>query len=288
MHLPRRLIFGCGYLGRRVARCWISAGHAVAAITRSEIRALDLARDSITPIVADVTQFRELPLVDHLDVVLFAVGFDRTNHQSFEEVYVDGFSKVLGSLAKSPPKRLVYISSTGVYGNSLGDWVTEDSTCQPEREGGQACLAAEKLLDVEPWRERSLILRLAGIYGPGRLPNQQALLEGKPIAASQSGYLNLIHVDDAAAAVDLAIQKGRPPRTYNVSDGAPVNRGDYYREVAMQIGASEPRFDLSVPNVRTSRASADKRVSNARIVSELGFVPSHKNYQEGIAASLAE
>lgn len=288
MSSEKRLILGCGYLGRRVARNWVAQGHSVSAVTRSNARALDLARDSITPIVADITTEVPIEAGRTFDSVLFAVGFDRSTDQSVREVYVDGLAKVLRWLGATPPRRFVYISSTGVYGDSQGEWVDEASPCTPQRDGGKACLEAESLLKSSPWVERSIVLRLAGIYGPGRLPNRKDLLAGKPIAASEQGFLNLIHVDDAANAVDLALAKGEPPQTYNVTDGSPAVRGEYYREVAKQVGAAPPTFDTSTPSERRSRSSADKRVSNARIVRELGFIPRYATYREGIAQSLRE
>lgn len=268
-----------------MARTWVAQKHQVFAVTRSRARALDFARDSITPLVADITHPLEERLGD-FDSVFFAVGFDRGGRQSLRDVYVGGLANVLQALAVAPPRRLIYISSTGVYGDHEGEWITEETPSRPEREGGTACLEAEMILRNSPWLERSVVLRLAGIYGPGRLPNRQALLSGAPIAAAETGFLNLIHVEDAAAAVDLAISAGLAGRIYNVSDGSPVVRGDYYREVARQVGAPPPRFESAAANARTQRASADKRVSNERIVRELGFQPTFATYREGIAASL--
>lgn len=288
MHREKRLVLGCGYLGHRVARNWLARGYRVSAVTRSKARAIELARDSITPIVADISTDAPIEAEGTFDSVLFAVGFDRSTDQTVREVYVDGLAKVLHWLGATPPRRFLYISSTGVYGDSQGEWVDEDSACQPQRDGGKACLEAESLLKSSPSIERSFVLRLAGIYGPGRLPNRRDLLAGKPIAASENGFLNLIHVDDAATAVDLVLSKCEPPQTFNVTDGSPVVRGDYYREVAKQVGAAPPTFDASAPSERRSRSSADKRVSNARIVRELGFTPQYASYREGIAQSLRE
>lgn len=288
MQFERRLIFGCGYLGRRVAKNWLAQGHFVAAVTRSNTRAMEFAREAITPFVVDIAGAKELPAIDPVETVLFSVGFDRSNNQSVRDVYVGGLRKVLRWLEPSPPSRLVYISSTGVYGDCAGEWVTEESRCEPERENGKACLEAESLLAESPWRERSVVLRLGGLYGPGRLPNRKDLLAGAPIKAAETGFLNLIHADDAAAAVDLVLSQFKPPRTYNVTDGSPVVRGDYYREFAKRIGAPEPKFDLTATSNRTKRATADKRVSSERIMQELGFRPRHANYCEGIAAVLRE
>ncbi len=288
MHKENRLIFGCGYLGRRVARRWIAQGHSVSAVTRSQARADDLARESITPIIAEISLPGRFPDLPHFDAVLFAVGFDRSPGHSIHEVYVGGLLNALGALAANCPRRFLYISSTGVYGDTGGEWIDEESLCNPIREGGKACLAAESMLAASALGPSSIILRLAGIYGPGRLPRKADLLAGLALAACEQRYLNLIHVEDAAAAVDLALEKGGAHRLYLVSDGSPVKRGDYYREVATQLNAPPPQFDPNAVSSRISRAASDKRVCSARIVRELGFAPRYASYREGIAASIRD
>ena len=138
--------------------------------------------------------------------------------------------------------RFIYISTTGVYGDAGGDWIDEETPPDPQRDGGRASLAAEQVLAEHPLGKNSVILRLAGIYGPGRIPFRSLLRAGEPIPAASEGFLNLIHVVDAAAVV-LAAADARlecsddRPRVFCVSDGQPVERGEYYREVARQIGA---------------------------------------------------
>lgn len=287
MTKQKRLIVGCGYLGRRVAAAWLAAGHEVHATTRCAQKAGQLSAASIIPLVADITQPAAIDALPRYDAVLFAVGFDRASDRTIHEVYVGGLINVLKALCPNPPDRFVYVSSTGVYGNAGGQWIDEESPCVPIREGGKACLAAEMLLAGSPLKDRCLILRLAGLYGPGRLPRKEDLLAGVAIGAAETGYLNLIHVDDAVLAVNAALEKAKPPRTFLVSDGSPVVRGDYYREVARQLGAPPPQFDASGACNRLARASADKRVCCGRLVREVGFAPRYKCYVEGIAASLA-
>ena len=96
----------------------------------------------------------------------------------------------------TPDPLLLYISSTGVYGDADGEWVDETTPCRPAREGGKACLAAEQVLAEHPLGKRSVVLRPAGIYGPDRIIRAEALRRGEPIDAPADGYLNLIHVDD--------------------------------------------------------------------------------------------
>lgn len=282
-----KLIFGCGYLGLRVAQRWLAGGHSVYAVTRTQQRADELAEIGIRSIVADVTQPESLVDLPAATTVLYAVGYDRRQGQSMREVYVAGMRNVLGALPKETG-RILYISSTGVYGDSAGEWVDEDTPCSPQREGGRACLAAEKVLAAHPLGPSSVVLRLAGIYGPGRIPRKDLLIAGEPIPAPADGYLNLIHVDDAAAVV-LAAERASTPRTYVVSDGHPGQRREYYLELARLVNASAPTFVEPPPtSPAAKRAAADKRASNARLLRELDVRLAYPSYREGLEATLRE
>lgn len=279
-----KLIFGCGYLGERVASLWRAAGCEIYAVTRSPQRAQALAAAGLLPIVADLTADAELPIPQGVRTVLFAVGYDRQSGLSIHDVYVEGLARVLTNLPPTAEK-LIYISSTGVYGQVSGSEVDEDSPCHPTREGGRACLAAEELLRTSKWANKSVILRLAGIYGPGRTPRSQDLLAGKPIDAPATGWLNLIHVEDAARIVHLADDCAAPPKLYVVSDGQPVQRGDYYRELARLLGAPAPRFvEPAAESPAAHRAASDKRVNPQRMFADLRPTLLYPSYREGLAA----
>jgi nucleoside-diphosphate-sugar epimerase len=279
-----KLIFGCGYLGERVARRWHDAGNDVVVVTRSQSRANSYQQLGYKSIVADVTRPETLSRLPVADSVLFAVGFDRASEISIQQVYVGGMSNVLAALP-AETGRLIYISTTGVYGSADGGWVDEVTAPDPQRDGGRASLAAEKLLATHPLGQRSVILRLAGIYGPGRVPFIRELRADKPIPAHTSGWLNLIHVDDAAAVVVAAAELPIVDRSiYCVSDGVPVERGEFYSEVARQIGMPPPRFvepDPSSP--RAARAEANRRISNARMLADLRVTLAYPDYRAGIA-----
>jgi nucleoside-diphosphate-sugar epimerase len=289
-----KLIFGCGYLGARVARRWHEAGHEVTIVTRSDPRAEGFVHHGYGAVVADVTQPGTLVGLPAAESVLFAVGFDRAAGRSIEGVYAGGVRNVLAALPRETG-RFIYISTTGVYGPAGGGWVDEATPPDPRREGGRASLAAEQALAAHPLGKRGVILRLAGIYGPGRIPFLELLRAGEPIPAPSAGYLNLIHVDDAAAVVVAAAERHcgvapatrDGPRVYCVSDGYPVQRGEYYAEVARLIGAPAPTFTAPAPgSPRAARAEADRRVRNDRMLAELGVRLSYPNYRAGLAKIL--
>ncbi|HEX4146118.1 MAG TPA: SDR family oxidoreductase [Pirellulales bacterium] len=282
-----KLIFGCGYLGRRVADRWLAAGETVHVVTRSAARADSLRAQGLLSIVADVVRPASLVGLPVADTVLFAVGYDRTAGESIRKVYVDGLANVLAALSPDTG-RFIYISSTGVYGQTGGQQVDETSECLPVREGGHACLDAERLLSAHPLGSRAITLRLAGIYGPGRIPSRQQLAAGQPLAVPADGCLNLIHVDDAASVVLAAELRAPLPRLYVVSDGQPVERRSYYEELARLVGAAPPRFAGAPPGSEAlARSASDKRIDNARMRVELAVHLAYPSYREGLAQVVA-
>jgi nucleoside-diphosphate-sugar epimerase len=284
----RRLIFGCGYVGERVAHRWRAAGDAVTVATRSAARAAAFERQGFATIVADVTRRDSLAGLPPADTVLYAVGFDRGAGPTIHQVYAEGVANLLAAVGDPPPRaRFVYVSTTGVYGGAAGDWVDERTPPDPQREGGKASLDAEEALRSSICGPAGVSLRLAGIYGPGRVPYVEALRAGEPIAAPAAGYLNLIHADDAATAVIAAADHPSPPPIVCVSDGAPPVRGDYYGEVARLVGAPPPRFVApTAGSPRAARAEADKRVRNTLLIDDLRVRLAYPTYREGLAAIL--
>jgi nucleoside-diphosphate-sugar epimerase len=282
----RKLIIGCGYLGRRVAARWLSAGHEVAGVVRRGEQTGPLTAAGIQPIVADVTRPETLAALPMAETVLFAVGFDGAGGKSRRAVFVDGLRAVLDAIGPQTG-RVIFISSTGVYGPALGQWVDEDSPCRPRREAGRVLLEAEQLFLAHPLGRRGIVLRLAGLYGPGRLPRIDALEAAAPLAIAAREPVNLIHVEDAAAAMLAAEARAEPPRTYNVADGHPVERREYLRRLAEVLRLPPPTF-CDAPPEAAARGGDDKRVSNVRLCSELGVEFAYPSYWEGLAGSVAE
>lgn len=281
-----KLIIGCGYLGSRVATRWVEAGDEVYALTRSESRAGEFKQSGIIPVIGDVTRPETLKGLPAAETVLYAVGFDRSAGHEMREVYVAGLVHVLGTLSPST-RRFIYISTTGVYGQADGQWVDENSPCEPVTEGGRVCLEAEGRLQGADVSFQRTILRLAGIYGPGRIPRVAALRAGEPIAAPQRGFMNLIHVDDAASVV-LKAEQNSPSDLYTVSDGNPVIRGDYYTELARLVSAPPPQFvEPSSEHPASKRALSNKKISNRRMLEELSPQLTYPSFREGLAAIVA-
>lgn len=267
---------GCGYLGERVARYWRDAGDDVYATTRGD-RADALSRAGLRPLTMAVTQGPALAgALPAVDTVVFAVGRARRSGSTMFDIHVAGLRSVLDALPESTG-RVIYVSSTGVYAQDAGEWVDEESECEPTREGGQACLAGERLLFAHARGRDGLVLRLAGLYGAGRVPHSADVTAGRSIAGSPDAYLNLIHVEDAARAVVAAASRPAISRTYVVSDGNPTTRGEYVELLATRLGVALPSFE--------GGTGVGKRVRNARAVHELDLRLTYRSYREGLAAS---
>jgi nucleoside-diphosphate-sugar epimerase len=278
-----KLVVGCGYLGRRVARRWLAQGDDVWAVSRIAEHAGALARDGLRLLVADVTRPETLGGLPEATTVLYAVAPDVREAGSPSRG--SGVRAVLDALA-SAPDRFILVSSTGVYGERHAGWVDEETACEPKRDSAKAMWAAETTLREHAWADRAIVLRLAGIYGPGRIPKMADLAAGRALAVASQATVNLIHVDDAVAAVLAAERLARPPALYNVADGEPVDRREFYRAAAELAGWAAPVFVEPAAWAAGRRGGGNKRVSTERIHRELKLHLIYPSYRLGLAAIL--
>jgi nucleoside-diphosphate-sugar epimerase len=275
------LIVGCGYLGRRIALLWRAQGWRVFATTRS--RAEELRDLGVEPIVCDVVSGAGLDALPAVAAVTYCVGFDRSSGLSQRDVYVRGLENVLARLPA--PERFVYVSSTGVYGQCHGEEIDESAATEPVEESGRVVLAAERLLRSKS--PEAILLRFAGIYGPGRLLRRQAIEQGEALIGDPDRWLNLIHVEDGAAAVLAATAKGQPGAVYNVCDDRPVRRREFYLELARLLGAPPPRFVPPAPGApMPPHERANRRVLNRRLREELRLALRYPSCVKGLPACL--
>lgn len=192
------------------------------------------------------------------------------------------------------PSCLVYLSTTGVYGDTGGAIVTEYTAPAPASERGRRRLDAETA--VTHWGDSTRvpvrILRVPGIYGPGRLPVDR-IRQGAPVVcAAEAGPGNRIHVDDLAGAVLAAVDYEGPHRIFNLGDGEHASMTDYFLAVAEAAGLPPPPevpLDTLLAQVSPAMRAflvESRRVDTARMRSALGFTPEYTSLAAGIAASL--
>lgn len=295
-----RLIVGCGYVGERIARKWIQAGDEVFAVARKASRIQELASMGIRPICWDWLDAngpkdlnsRELFQIEPKNLtLLISVSHAPVPGIPFAETHVRGLSNLVGLLQERVRDyqriRTIYLSTTGVFGSSAQDIHVDEATIPvPESPGAVAAFHAEKWIQELPLEE-SVVLRPAGIYGPGRVPNWQSLRDKIPIHAEPKSYLNLIHVEDLVSIIEAVSNRCMSHQLYCVCDNEPVTRQEYYGELAAigkwQQPVFEPQKDSS--NLDASpkrRRSGNKRVLNTRIVSELNYQFIYPSYREGL------
>ena len=275
------LVIGCGYLGERVAREWLRSHDDVWALTRSTTNAERLASIGLRPVIGDVLDpdsLRKLPVTE---TVLYAVGFDRTGSASKRSVYVDGLSNVLQQV-RTLCERFLYVSSTSVYGQDSGEQVDESSPTTPTEENGRICCDAEAV--VRQLKEDAIVLRLAGIYGPGRLlARVEQLRRGERLTGNPEAWLNLIHVDDAVRTVLAAETRGVLGATYLVCDDRPLRRREYYAALAEKVGAPLSQFDELTAEA-PERRRLNKRCLNRRLREQLCVELQFPTVSDGLRA----
>jgi nucleoside-diphosphate-sugar epimerase len=285
----RYLVVGCGYVGMRLARALLPRGPVIA-LTRTEASAERLDAQGIDALAWDLDS-AEAPVprgLATLSVVYYLVPPPPDGRTD---------PRVKRFLAKlpSPPARLVYLSTTGVYGDTGGAPVDENSPVNPGSDRARRRADAEA--SVRAYCERRgvgwTILRVPGIYGPGRLPLER-LKRGEPlIRHSEAGLSSRIHVDDLVAACVLVASAPRATeRIYNVSDGNPTSMTEYLERVATLTGLPSPALVSRAEAERVlspalwSYLAESRRVDATRIREELGFTPRFTDLRLGILSSL--
>lgn len=264
---------GCGDLGARIARGFIDVGAEVYALTRTPVTTLSVRW--LRGDIADATSIPPLP--EALDQLVYCLTPSARDEASYRRAYVEGLRNVLGSFASGNVPRVTFISSTAVYGDAAGAWVDEASTCAPAAFNGRVLLEAEQLA-LQSGTE-ALILRLGGIYGPGRDSLIRNVRAGKPMAADALQWGNRIHVDDAAAAsCHLVLSRARG--VFNLVDSGPTASADVMDWLATQLHL------LALPRPERNGQAAGRRVSNVRLLNT-GFALRHPDYRSGYSGLIA-
>ncbi|WP_435074973.1 NAD-dependent epimerase/dehydratase family protein [Halorubrum sp. HHNYT27] len=294
----RVVVVGCGYVGLELAAQLATRGHAVTGVRRSDA-GLDAIAEvgeqidgdgggSVDAVRADVTDPSSLDALPDADAVVFAASSGGRGAEAAREVYVDGLRNVIEAYAGRPstPDRLVYTSSTGVYGDHDGGWVDEETPIDPTTDKTRVLAEAERI-GLETAADAGIdgtVARFAGLYGPDRYRLDRYLTG--PVTA---GYLNMVHRDDAAGAVRhlLEADRGRG-ETVVVVDDEPVDKHTFADWLADECGVPRPAKqskderiaagDLSAAAERRIRTS--KRCSNDRLRA-LGYRFAYPTFREG-------
>jgi nucleoside-diphosphate-sugar epimerase len=295
----RVLIIGCGYIGLALARELLRLGSQVTGLRRTPGPPAGSEAGGIEGLewwAADVTRPETLPAITRpFDGVVQCAASGGGGVEDYRRTYLEGTRNALAWLAASPPRKFIYTSSTGVYGQSDGSAVDETSPTEPASPTADILIATEQLL-VAAARERgfpAVILRLAGIYGPGRGYWLRQFLAGEArLEGDGQRWLNMIHQEDVVGAVLAALDRGAPGRIYNVTDDEPVTQRTVLEWLARRLNRPLPPTVAAPAGARgngstRSRGFTNKRVLNLRARQELRWQPRFPSFREGFTAELA-
>lgn len=270
----RVLIAGAGDVGQRVAHRLRAHGHAVWTLRRSTVA----MGDGIHALQGDLTRADTLvALPRDISHVVYLPTPGAREEAAYRAVFVDGLRHLVGALRDAPRPRLLFVSSSAVYGDHGDAWVDEETPPAPMGFNGRVLLEAERLASsLAP----SVVLRLAGLYGPGRLELVERLRHGTARAPRQPPHWsNRIHVDDAAGAIAHLLFAPEVAPLYLGVDDTPLPLHELYEHIARHIGAPLPAEGPAPAGV------GSKRLSNARLRAS-GFVPRWPDARDGYAALL--
>jgi nucleoside-diphosphate-sugar epimerase len=291
----RYAVLGCGYVGLELCRQLLDEGGAdveVTGVRRSDEGVEAVESTGARAVQADVTDPDSLAAVPDVDVLVFAASSGGRGADAAREVFVEGLETAIEQFAArdEPPGRLVYTSSTGVYGDHDGDWVDEETPLDPTTEKTRVLADAERIAR-ERTAERGIdgtVVRFAGLYGPDRY-RLERYLEG-PVTA---GYLNMLHRDDAAGVLRFVAETSPEPDTLLAVDDEPVEKWTFADWLADECGVARPekrtkeeRLDADdLSEAARRRILTSKRCSNDRL-HELDYEFRFPTYREGYRAAI--
>ena len=281
------LIIGCGDVARR-ALAQLQRRYRVTVLVRSPDPALDAA--GVEQLVGDLDDAASLaPLAGRAERIVHLAPPEGSGALDTRT------RSLLAALAPRRrgamlPRRFVYLSTSGVYGDCAGEWIDETRPPNPQTERALRRLDAERALG--DWGELNkveiVILRVPGIYAPDRLPLER-LARGTPaLRPEQDVYTNHIHADDLAGILVAALESTAARGVYNASDDGPMKMGDFFDLVADRAGfARPPRISREeaarlLPPALLSFMSESRRLSNRRMKAELGVRLRYSTVQDGV------
>ena len=275
--MARVFVAGAGYVGSVAAELLARSGHTV-----------DIGRrrpgDAPRSHAMDVLRTETYPAaLREASCVVYCVSADGFTPQAYRNAYVEGLARVLEAAANGAANRLVFVSSTGVFGQEDGSVVDETSPPNPRGFSGSTLLEGETLLSAAALETTAI--RFSGIYGPGRDRLIRMARAGSPVSAkSRAAITNRIHREDCARALAHLVERPSVAPLYLGSDEAPTPMGEILDWIAARLGLAP--LPLGEDTGMLPQRGGNKRISSARLRGE-GFRFAYPTYREGFAAILA-
>jgi nucleoside-diphosphate-sugar epimerase len=291
----RLVIFGCGYVGGEVARQALARDLRVTALTRNAEKAAGLRAAGIETVVADLASDAwHAAIPGGAEFVLNAVSSGGDGVEGYRRSYLEGMKSILAwARARGPAGTLVYTSSTSVYAQDGGVRVDESAPVAGRDERAAVLVETERLLlDGLPGEggrpaARAFVLRLAGIYGPGRHHLIDQVRAGE-VSGNGGHHLNLIHRGDICAAIWAGF--GAPAAVdggvFNVADDGAATKAEVAAWLAAQLGVPTPRFS-GLPAAGRRGVVPDRIIVNDRLKAALGWRPRFPSFRDGYANLLS-
>jgi len=280
------LIVGCGDIGERVAGLCGKKAWSVTGLVRSSASIIRLKQAGVDAYQMDLDRKKNRPALPlKKSVVLYLAP---PPNEGDTDPLIRQFLAAIASNAL--PEKIVLLSTTAVYGNCQGDWITEAHKANPQTSRGLRRLDAEQA--VQKWSERTgvpmVLLRVGGIYGAGRLPIE-SIKKGTPILhEADSPFTNRIHQDDLAQVCIAAIERGRVGEVYNISDGQPSTMSRYFKDIAQVFDLPQPP-EVSLEEAEKvmsagmlSYLKESRRIDNGKMLEELGVVLRYADLAAGL------
>ena len=270
--MKRLLIIGCGFTARRAIPL-LARHYRIYALVRNDKRNAELTAQGVTPVSGDLDDRAKLHrIVGLADVVLHLAP------PSSEGAHDHRTAHLLAALSTGAlPSRLIYISTSGVYGDCSGGLVSETHVLNPQTGRARRRVDAEQ--QIRNWarnnRVRASILRVPGIYAENRMPLDRIRVSMPTIVAEEDSYTNHIHVDDLVQIIVAALRRGKPNRVYHASDDSRMKMGDYLDAVADAYQLRRPpritrdKAQRILPDMLLSFMNESRRLTNLRVKQEL-------------------
>lgn len=282
------VVFGAGYVGGELARQAMTRGMQVTALTRNAEKAAQLRANGIQVIEEDLaSHVWHRRIAGPVDYVLNSVSSGGGGVEGYQHSYVEGMRSVVQWAQSHEINTFVYTGSTSVYPQDHGTEVSELSETGTDNERTARLLDAEKIARESDAFVRCFILRLAGIYGPGRHHVLNQIRAGGALAGTGDHRLNLIHRDDICRAIwaVFAAPKELRNEVFNVSDDAPVTKRELVEWLASRLQFPCPIFDPELPSVRR-RIVPDRVIVNRKLKEMVGWIPEYPDYRAGYESIL--
>jgi len=286
----RALIVGPGYIGLALGKELVRLGHDVFGLRRSADTLGVLTNEGISPLIGDITQPDSLTgLPTRFDWVVSCVSSTHGDADDYRRVYLQGAQNLVNWLSSTPPAIFVYTSSTGVYGQNDGSLIDETSPIAPPTDTGRILAETERVyLDAaRSGRMPSIILRVAGIYGPSRSWWLNQCMAGEArIEGEGRRHLNMIHREDVVGCIIAALHRGRPGEIYNAVDDEPVQQREFLEWLARKLNHPTPPSIPESMAINRKRGVSDKRISNRKLKDALRYAFRYPSFREGYASLL--